>query len=190
MASKKCKRCGAYKPLIGDFCAECLSVEAYQTNKTVDKMMAGLPDGDDEPVDESTFGRLVSFYQKRYEQEKKDEEAEPTEEEAYNEIFKRIMQDNNVSEADSQKFKYQLNYIVRKYLFHLQGGCYGLSTVEAFKKTHLGIVVERRGRWVVYRRDSLKHDGAPTEFRPEATEFLSTATKIINRYRKEHGSVD
>ena len=98
MANKKCKMCGQYKPLMGDYCAECQSVLAYETNTLTRRIVEEMIETEDDPDigNVSTFDSFNALMQKQAEERKKEQEAVPTKKEAYDAIFQQIMQNNGI----------------------------------------------------------------------------------------------
>jgi hypothetical protein len=173
-----------YKPLIGDYCAECRSVRAYNLNKFADKVY------DEVVVDEtpSSGGSMKDFNAmlvKQYNKAKELEEREPTYEEAYEEAYNRVMTMNRIPQDLAKKFKVQLNYLMKRYMFHLLSGNFRLADKDSYMKNHIGSVVEIKGRWVVYKIEAERTDGVPIELRPEVQELIVRIEAGIQAVREQ-----
>ena len=154
MANKKCKMCGQYKPLMGDYCAECQSVLAYETNTLTRRIVEEMIETEDDP----DIGNVSTF-----------------------DSFNAIMQNNGITNEDIKKYRSQLQYIVKLYLFHLMGGHFRLTDKASFQKIHPGDVVAVKGRWVVYKLKTIRNDGIPVDLRPEIKEYLTSVEIAINK---------
>ena len=192
MANKKCKMCGQYKPLMGDYCAECQSVLAYETNTLTRRIVEEMIETEDDPDigNVSTFDSFNALMQKQAEERKKEQEAVPTKKEAYDAIFQQIMQNNGITNEDIKKYRSQLQYIVKLYLFHLMGGHFRLTDKASFQKIHPGDVVAVKGRWVVYKLKTIRNDGIPVDLRPEIKEYLTSVEIAINKALKSSKEAD
>lgn len=173
MATKKCSMCGAFKPLIGGLCAECKALRAYEINERADDVLDSMIT-DESNANSTTFQDYCSALTKEYARKQEEKNKVPTKEEAYVKVFDDIMKLNKISESDIKKYRPQLNFLVKKYLFHLAQGTYGLMTKDRYVTEHLGNVVDVAGRWVLFQIAFNHDDGIEVELRPEVAELIKT----------------
>lgn len=185
--SKKCKRCEQYKPLIGEYCADCHSLNAYDSYCATEEIMS---DVDDSEINSNSFKKFYDGYCScminEYNKKKLAVSEAPTLSEAYEAVFVQIMQENGISQSDIELFKPQLYSIVKQYVYQLKSGFYRITTKNIFEDTHPGIVKEVKGRWVVYCEENPQSRiGVTVNLAKEQQEFISAATSLIQKYLKE-----
>lgn len=185
----KCKKCGQYKPLIGDYCSECLSLNAYESYKASKDILGEIEEEETDP----SFN-FTSFYKgycdslvKEYEEKHKGtEDKTPTLDEALDAIFYEIMKSNGISDEEVTKYRPQLNHIVKTYMYQLKTGFYRISTKDDFEQQHLGVVRDVKGRWVVYTLETPEDRvGVVVNITAEQEEYVSTANLLLQKYLKD-----
>lgn len=182
MANNKCKGCGQYKPLIGDYCAECRCTRAYELNQMAAKIVDEIVDDSEYVgVDQRGMDCFNSLRVEQFNKQKEIAEKEFTYDEAFEEIYSRILEANGIPQESARKYKPQLVYLIKKYMFHLAGGSFFLTDKDSYRDNHIGCVVDVKGRWVVYRIEPMAPDGITVELRPEVKELIGN----IENYIKE-----